>query len=218
MEPAYWQARWARGETGWHRDEVMPLLARHWPSLAVPAGSQVLVPLCGKTLDMAWLAGEGHRVLGIELAAEGIEAFFAGQSLRAEVSETPEGRLHHAGPLSILEADAFSVPAERLADCRAVYDRAALIALPPELRRRYAETTYARLPAGCRGLLITLEYPQAEKQGPPFSVEEAEVRALFEPEWQVSLLDRRDILAQQPAFMAEGVGALATAVYRLDKR
>ena len=77
---------------------------------------------------------------------------------------------------------------------------------------------YARLPPGCRGLLITLEYPQAEKAGPPFSVDEAEVRELFAAQWQVELLERRDILAQEPGFRAEGVSALSTAVYRLQRR
>ena len=85
------------------------------------------------------------------------------------------------------------------------------------MRRRYVSGVYARLPRGCRGLLITLEYPQAEKAGPPFSVEEAEVRGLFEPDWQVDLLERRDILDQEPGFRAEGVTALATAVYRLQR-
>lgn len=101
---------------------------------------------------------------------------------------------------------------------RGVYDRAALIALPPALRRRCARGVYGRLPPGCRGLLITLEYPQAEKQGPPFSVPEDEVHALFDGEWDVALLERRDILAREPGFRAEGVTALSTAVYRLRRR
>jgi thiopurine S-methyltransferase len=98
-----------------------------------------------------------------------------------------------------------------------VYDRAALIALPPDLRLRYRDTVYASLPAGCQGLLITLEYPQAEKAGPPFSVEQAEVDALFAAPWRHSLLERRDILDQEPRFREEGLSALETAVYHLTK-
>ena len=93
-----------------------------------------------------------------------------------------------------------------------------MIALPPTLRRQYVDTLYARLPAGTNALLITLEYPQHEKDGPPFSVSEDEVHLLFSPAWDVTLLERRDILAQQPGFVAEGVSDLHTAVYRLDKR
>ena len=77
---------------------------------------------------------------------------------------------------------------------------------------------YALLPAGCRGLLMTLEYPQHEKQGPPFSVPESEVRELYARDWHVEVLERRDILAQQPSFVAEGVTALDTVVYRLVRR
>ncbi|MDO5611463.1 MAG: thiopurine S-methyltransferase [Pseudomonadota bacterium] len=217
MHPDYWKTRWQHGETGWHRQEVMPLLQKHWPALAARAGEQVLVPLCGKTLDMPWLAAQGHPVLGIEISAHGIAAFFDEQGWQAEVSATAHGALHRAGQIAILEADAFALDAETLADYPLVYDRAALIALPAELRRRYVDTLYARLPLGTRALLITLEYPQAEKAGPPFAVSEDEVVALFSPQWQIQRLERRDILAQQPAFIAEGVSALHTAVYRLRK-
>ena len=90
--------------------------------------------------------------------------------------------------------------------------------LPPAMRRRYASEVYAKLPRGCRGLLITLEYPQAEMDGPPFAVPEDEVDALFAPAWDVELVERRDILANEPRFIADGVSALSTAVYRLRKR
>jgi thiopurine S-methyltransferase len=112
----------------------------------------------------------------------------------------------------------FDLDAQVLADCAAVYDRAALIALPPELRRRYVRELHARLPAGCRGLLISMEYPPHEKQGPPFAVPEIEVRELYGRDWQVATLERRDIQAQQPGFVAEGVSALETVVYRLSRK
>lgn len=153
MDPDYWQGRWQRGETGWHRNEVMPLLRRHWPALVPRAGERVLVPLCGKTLDMAWLAAHGQRVLGIELAREAIDAFFGQQRLTPTSSETSSGSLHEAGNVTILEGDAFAVDAPFLADCTLAYDRAALVALPATLRRRYAQTLYARLPSGTRTLL-----------------------------------------------------------------
>ncbi len=218
MEADYWKSRWQRGETGWHRGEVMPLLQKHWSALQAKPGTGVLVPLSGKTLDMPWLAAQGHRVLGIELSATGIAEFFAEHDLDEEVNDTPDGPLHRAGDIAILEADAFEVGPGVLSDIQLVYDRAALIALPPDLRQRYVDTVYARLPSGTRGLLITLEYPQHEKDGPAFSVQEDEVHALFTPAWNVTLLERRDILAQQPSFVAEGVTALHTVVYRLDKR
>nr|WP_115559775.1 hypothetical protein [Xanthomonas arboricola] len=111
----------------------------------------------------------------------------------------------------------FALDASVLADCTAVYDRAALVALPADLRWRDLETTYARLPAACRGLLIPLDYPQAEKAGPPFAVDAAEVQTLFQAQWQVQQLEQRDILDQESRFRADGVTALSTAVYRLQR-
>lgn len=218
MQRAFWLQRWREGRIGFHRSEVMPLLRKHWPALGLPAGSRVLVPLAGKTLDMLWLAGQGHRVLAVELSPIAIAQFLAEHQLEAEVHESPLGIHHVAGPIEIIQGDAFALDAATLADCAAIYDRAAVIALPADLRERYAAGPWAAAPTGCRALVITLEYPQAEKQGPPFSVDAAEMERLFATHWELELLERRDILADEPGFVAEGVTALATAVWRLARR
>lgn len=216
MQPDFWLQRWQQGQIGFHRDQVMPLLQEHWPSLQVAAGSRVLVPLCGKSLDMHWLAAQGYRVLGVELSPLAVQQFFDEAGLRPERRSSALGEHFSAGPIEILLGDAFTLDDQTLAGIAGLYDRAALIALPPALRQRYRDTVYMRLPAGCRALLITLEYPQAEKAGPPFSVAQAEVDA-FAPAWQVELAERRDILAHEPGFRAEGVSALSTAVYRMRR-
>ena len=217
MEPDFWLQRWHEGRTGFHGAEVMPLLMKHWSSLGVPASGRVFVPLAGKTLDMHWLAERGHEVLGAELSPLAVDAFFAEAGLSPEVSNEADGVHHRAGRIDLVRGDVFALSTSNLAGMSAVYDRAALIALPPAMRRRYVAEVYGRLPPGCRGLLITLEYPQAEMAGPPFSVEETEVRALFTPAWDVELLERRDILAQEPRFRDGGASALSTAVYRLQR-
>jgi thiopurine S-methyltransferase len=217
MEEAFWKQRWAEGRIGWHQQEVDRLLQKHWPSLGLAAGSTVLVPLCGKSLDMAWLASQGHGVRGVELSGLACASFFAEQGLEPIESSEDGFQVFAAPGIALWCGDAFALSDAQLADVAAVYDRAALIALPPELRRRYADELYARLPSGCAGLLITLEYPQAERAGPPFSVPEDEVRSLFEPAWEVERLERRDILAAEPGFRAEGASALHTAVYRLER-
>ena len=217
MQPEFWLQRWQENRIGFHRDEVMPLLQKHWPSLQLPAGSRVFVPLCGKSLDLHWLAAQGHDVLGVELSPLAVQQFFAEAGLQPVRHASRCGEHYRAGSVEIICGDAFGLDAELLADVRGVYDRAALIALPPDMRPRYAEL-HARLPAGCQDLLITLEYPQAQKSGPPFSVEEADVAACYGDHWQVELLERRDILAEQPNFIAEGVSALSTAVYRLQRK
>jgi thiopurine S-methyltransferase len=218
MDPDFWQQRWHEGRIGFHQDRPSPLLEAHWDALQLPHGSRVFVPLCGKSLDMAWLAARGHRVLGVELSQLAVDQFFSEHGLTPEVRESRYGLHHVAGAIEIIRGDAFALDADLLSGCTGLFDRAALIALPPELRRRYADELYSRLPAGCHGLLITLEYPPHEKAGPPFSVAEDEVRALYERDWTIERLERRDILAQQPGFIAEGVTALETAVYRLQRR
>jgi thiopurine S-methyltransferase len=218
MDPEFWRQRWCEGQIGFHQGVPTPLLLKHWPSLGVPAGSRVFVPLAGKTLDMVWFAAQGYRVLGVELSQLAVEAFFAEHGLEPRLRESRYGTHYSAGGIELILGDAFALDVESLADCAEVFDRAALIALPPELRHRYVRVLYARLPTGCDGLLITLEYLQHEKAGPPFSVDEAEVRGHYERDWTIAVLERRDILAQQPTFAEEGVSALQTVVYRLQRR
>lgn len=217
MDADFWLQRWQEGQIGFHRSDVMPLLEKHWPSLQVRAGARVLVPLCGKSLDMHWLAAQGYRVLGVELSPLAVAQFFQEAGVEPVRTVSQYGEHFTAGPIEIIQGDAFGLEPALLADVEAVYDRAALIALPPALRRHYLDTLYAALPSGCRGLLITLEYPQQQKDGPPFSVGQAEVEALFASPWQHVLLERRDILDQEPRFQAEGLTALTTAVYRLRR-
>jgi len=217
MQAEFWLQRWREGRTGFHHERPMPLLLEHWPSLALPADSRVLVPLCGKTLDMPWLAAQGHRVLGVELSPLAIRQFFAEQRLTPERHESALGVHHVAGRIEIIQGDVFALDDATLESCDAVYDRAAVIALPPLLRERYAREVYGRLPKGCRGLMITLDYPQHDMDGPPFSVDAGNVDALFGGDWDVELLERRDILASQPKFIEAGVGSLHTGVYRLRK-
>ncbi|GAB6196032.1 thiopurine S-methyltransferase [Lysobacter xanthus] len=218
MDPSFWLSRWQEGRIGFHQARPTPLLVEHWSALAVAPGSRVFVPLCGKSLDMAWLASQGLRVLGVELSQAAVEAFFDEHGLAPAVHESPYGRHYVAGDVEIVCGDAFGLDASVLRDCDAVFDRAALIALPAAMRRRYVSELYARLPGGCRGLLVTLDYPAHEKAGPPFPVPDDEVHTLFDPLWEVTLRSRLDILEREPSFRAEGVTALATAAYALRRR
>ena len=217
MHPEFWHQRWADNQIGFHQDAPTPLLLKHWPMLGVPAGTKVFVPLAGKSLDMAWFASQGHRVLGVELSQLAIEQFFDEHGLQPEIRETKYGRHHEAGGIELILGDAFGLDAGLLRDCDAVFDRAALIALPPELRLRYVHELYAALPAGCRGLLVSLEYPRHERAGPPFPVPGDEVHALYGRDWDVDLLERRPIPPGHPGFVA-GVSRLDTAAYALRRR
>lgn len=216
MNYDFWHQRWEEGRIGFHQDAVTPLLERHWDAVAAPAGSRVFVPLCGKSLDMAWLAARGHGVLGVELSRLAVEQFFSEHGLSPTITRSRLGEHHFAGGIEIIVGDALALDREALAGCAAVFDRAALIALPPDLRWRYAHELYPRLPEGCRGLLVTLEYPQHEMAGPPFAVMEPEVRALYGEAWRIEVLERRESLASEPRFATEGVTTLETVAYRLQ--
>lgn len=213
-----WLQRWREGRTGWHQRQPLPLLLKHWPALGLPPGSRVLVPLAGKSLDMLWLVQQGFAVLGVELSELAVQQLFAENQLAAQAQRQVDGMHYTAGDLVIIQGDIFKVAARAFESCHAVYDRAALVALPAELRARYAHEVYAKLPADCRGLVITLEYPQAEMQGPPFAVDEREMHRLFDAGWEITLLERRNILASEARFAEAGVSVLTTAVYRLERR
>lgn len=218
MDPIFWHERWQERRIGFHQDRPTPLLLEHWPVLGIEPGTRVFVPLCGKSLDMAWFASRGLEVLGVELSETAVREFFDEHGLSPDIEASATGLHFRAGGIEIVCGDAFGLDDALLSTCGAVFDRAALIALPAAMRQRYASELYARLPRGCRGLMVTLEYPQHEKAGPPFSVSCAEVRVLFGDHWDVHLLENRDILETQPSFVEEGVSMLHTAVHRLERR
>lgn len=215
MKHEDWLARWREGRTGWHQSEVTPLLQQHWPALAVAPETQVLVPLCGKSLDLLWLAKQGLQVLGIELSELAVQHFFAEHQLAPTRQSLPQGMRYSAGRISIIVADIFALDPRVFASCGAIYDRAALIALAPDDRRRYAQQVYAALPAGAAGLLIALEYDPTYMIGPPFSVPPSEVHALLATDWQVTLAQRRPSSGPDKA---QAGAVFDAAVYQLARR
>ncbi len=216
MDPDFWHRRWERGETGWHRDEIDRHLRELWPRLGLAAETKVLVPLCGKTLDLLWLAGQGHSVLGVELSRLAVDGFFAENGLVPEVTDDPPFRRYLTDEIELLCGDFFALGPRHLAGVAAVYDRAALIALPPELRIRYAVHMEALLPVQVPRLLITLEYDQTQMAGPPFAVHPEEVEALFSARHRIQPLADLDVLDESPGLRARGVSALKERVYRLE--
>ncbi|QXH37175.1 thiopurine S-methyltransferase [Pseudomonas muyukensis] len=216
MEPAFWHKRWADNQIGFHQPQVNPYLQAHWPALGLAPGARVLVPLCGKSLDMLWLAAQGYRVLGVELSRRAVADFFNEHGLQVQLAQHGAFEIWRSDELEICCGDVFALGAEDLADCAGVYDRAALIALPAGMRERYMTLLGEKLPMACRGLLVTLDYDQALIDGPPFSVADAEVRAGFAG-WQVDEVEGREILDQSPKFLQAGVESLVERVYRLRR-
>ncbi|MDQ2149940.1 thiopurine S-methyltransferase [Alcaligenaceae bacterium C4P045] len=215
MDADFWLARWEEGATHFHQQRVTPLLQKYWPTLALPAGSKVLVPLCGKSLDMVWLAEQGHQVLGVELAEVAVQQFFSENALDPVITPSAVGSHYRAGNIEIICGDIFALDDAVLGGCLGAYDRAALVALPEEMRARYAAHVYGKLARDYRGLLLTLDYPQTQMPGPPFSVGDDEVQRLFVGHSTATLLSRRDILDKEPKFAERGLKQLDTLVYKL---
>jgi thiopurine S-methyltransferase len=176
-----------------------------------------LVTLCGKSLDMLWLQEQGYRVVGVEISQLAVEAFFGENDLQPEITTSGKFQRYDADNITLLCGDFFNLARADIGDTAAVYDRASLIALPPEMRRRYAEYLTNLLPPGINVLLITLEYPQHQMEGPPFSVQESEVHDLYDSNFQVTRLESVDVLADNPNFTERGLTELIERTFLLTR-
>lgn len=185
MEQRFWLERWEQDQIGFHQREINQYLGEHWAELGLPDGAPVFVPLCGKSLDMLWLRQQGHAVHAIELSEKAVSAFFEENGIDAEVRRGEHFTEYLADGLHLLAGDFFDLQRENLSGVHAVYDRASLIALPPSMRSAYAGHMATLLPAGAHILLITMEYPEGTLEGPPFSVPEDEINALFGEHFEV---------------------------------
>ena len=179
MEANFWHDMWKSGVVGFHQPDVNQYLKNHWTKLQLKGSENVLVPLCGKSLDMIWLAQQGHSVLGIELSPKALSEFLAENNLTAQPIEQGNHCGYQLSDMTLLCGDFFHLTAEQCQDIHVVYDRAALVALPAQMRQRYVAHLQQILPDDTQFLLVTMEYDQSVMAGPPFSVSEQEVHALF---------------------------------------
>jgi thiopurine S-methyltransferase len=218
MRARFWHERWQNKEIGFHQDEVNGHLQQFWVEIKAPKAAYVFVPLCGKSRDMLWLRDQGYKVIGVELSPIAANEFFDESNLSPSVSVQAQFELWEDDNIAILVGDFFDLTPAQLQDCGAVYDRASLIALPPDMRERYAQHLSALLKPGIEVLLIALEYEQAQMSGPPFSVSEAEVQQLYNAHFHVELLHTVDALEDSPSFRQRGLTRLDEKVYRLTRR
>ena len=219
MKEEFWKRRWQNNQIGFHAPVANPFLQQYWPNLGVAEGAQVLVPLCGKSLDLVWLASQGLRVMGVELVEQAVEDFFREQQLQPQVRQQGVFTVYQADAVEIWCGDIFALTADDVRECAALYDRAALIAFPPAMREAYALHLGRILPDACRGLLVSLDYEQELMDGPPFSVPDQEVQRLLGERWQPQLLHVEDcIQAEQSArFVERGLRRMDERVYALRR-
>lgn len=212
-DPEFWHGKWASNRIGFHLEDVNPLLIEYWKKTNPNYEDKVLVPLCGKSEDLVWLASKHEDVQGVELSKIAVRAFFAEHFYTPMVTSiNGQHELYQFDELSIYAGDFFTAPVQS-ADI--IYDRAALVALPEEMRAEYALRIKSLLNPGGRILLVTLDYVQEEMAGPPFSVTEQEVNRLF-GEYKITRLNRDEAGENHPKIAQKGLTRFAEEVYLIE--
>lgn len=209
MEHGFWRERWEGGQIGFHQADTSPLLVRFWPELGVD-GARVLVPLCGKSLDLSWLAARGHDVVGIEFVPAAVTAYFAERGIVPTVREVEGFSTFQGDGVTLVLADFFRVSPAVTGRFAAVYDRAAWVAIAPEQRQNYGAQLGSLLEPGARLLLVNFEHDVGS--GPPFSIGQDEVRAIFR-DFSLELRFERDILDEEPRFRERGASYFREQVW-----
>lgn len=192
MKASFWHERWDRGEIAFHETETNLQLLAHFDKLALPKASRVFLPLCGKTRDIAWLLNSGYRVVGAELSELAINALFDELGVEPQISSVGELIHYRAKGIDIFVGDIFDVSTELLGAVDAIYDRAALVALPEAMRNQYTSHLF-NITGKAPQLLITYAYDQVLMDGPPFSISEEEVKQHYSGTYQLAIVDSLDV-------------------------
>ncbi|WP_018014471.1 thiopurine S-methyltransferase [Teredinibacter turnerae] len=191
MKASFWHEKWKKREIGFHESAVNPALTDHWHALSAVGGS-VFVPLCGKSLDLGWLLSQGVSVIGVELSEIAVQELFVSLDIEPSVSDVENFKLYSAENIAIWVGDIFNLNKAWLGEITAIYDRAALVALPESMRLEYAGKLI-ELSNCATQLLVTFEYDQSLHQGPPFSVPESAVRKCYGTRYQLQCLERKAV-------------------------
>jgi thiopurine S-methyltransferase len=215
MNTDHWLESWKQNKIGFHQHEINGYLSSFWKQLNLEGQSRVFVPLCGKSLDLLWLRQQGHHVLGIEISAIAIRDFFVENKLSFNHRQQNDLQIWEADQLTILQDDFFNLTANQLLEVEGVFDRAALVALPIQLRQKYVQHLKNILSKKASILLIAFEYDQSKMEGPPFAVHEAEIHELYGDSYEIKLLLNQEALDHYPSFRSRGLNCLAEKVYLL---
>ncbi len=218
MEHEFWHQRWETNAVPFHEGRVNAALERQFKQLALAQGTTIFVPLCGKAVDMRWLRDRGHPVLGVELSRIAVRDFFNENGMTYDEEETGAFVRFSGDGVTLLCGDFFELTPDHLAEVGAVYDRASLVALPADMRGRYAAHLLSVVPRAAPMLTITFEYRQHEMNGPPFSVSESEVRERFGGERHIDLLESCEVIDQAPGLRQRGLSGLREHAFLVASR
>lgn len=217
MDLDFWRERWQQGQIGFHQTDYNPHLTKHWPALLLHGKGSVFVPLCGKSRDMLWLREQGHSVIGIEGSEIAIADFIREAGGKWTVQQQGPFLTYTAPGITLLQGDFFDLTSDDLAAVRGVYDRAAMVAFPHELRRRYQQRLIEILPPATKILLITMEYDSSLMSGPPFAVMVDEVNNAFGNAFAIEDLEQVEVLELNPRFQERGLTWLRERCIFLSK-
>lgn len=192
MEPDFWHQRWAERNIAFHQSEANPMLSRLFGRMELDTGARIFVPLCGKTLDIAWLLSRGYRVAGAELSGTAVGELFEELGVEPDVSSHGELQRYSGPDIDIFVGDVFALTGELLGPVDAIYDRAALVALPEEMRNRYC-VHISEITGSAPQFLLCIEYVSPTPQEPPFSIEEQEVVRLYTGLYSIGFLADREL-------------------------
>jgi len=187
MDPSFWHRRWEKNEIAFHEGKANLLLVKYFTELSLAKGRRIFVPLCGKTLDISWLLSNGYRVAGAELSQIAIEQLFMEIGLQPEISTVGEVEQWSANNLDIFVGDIFALSRKMLGPVDAIYDRAALVAFPDEMRTRYS-MHLTEITGTAPQLLICYDYDQSLMEGPPYSVTSEEVKRHYAGKYDLRLI------------------------------
>jgi len=212
MDLEFWKKAWVDGRTAFHQGQTSPHLVRHLPLLNIKENDHILLPLCGKTLDLLYLQDMNLKVTGIEISELAIEQFQAEHPREYKRAQKNNFTVYQNQKLEIWNGDFFEFHSEITSPIHYVFDRAAMVALPFELRKQYAQKLCEFLKLGAKLLLVTFEYPQEKVQGPPFSVTRSEVE-IFYKEFKVQEIYREAATVTGPKFVEAGINQVENVCY-----
>ncbi len=211
-----WIERWKNNDIPFHLEEVNPLLRKHLNHFNIQRGMRVLVPLCGKSVDMIFLQNLGLSVVGIEGVSLAIDQFFSHHNLDVQKQQHRGFDVHHTSAIDIVHADFFKLPKEYFEPFDLIYDRASIIAIDPTKRKDMINMLFRLLKPKGEMFLITVQHPDDFFSGPPFSITEHELIQLCQGLFKVECLenvDRTDSTSCKHLKMT----SIQECVYKLSK-
>ena len=214
---ADWLHFWENNETNWHSDTITQELVEYFELFELESRDKVFVPLCGKSLDMIYIMNQGFSVVGVEISEIGVRQFFSENNLAYKITKVDDFDLYSTENLEIYCGDFFALTSKHLNNVKSVFDRKSLIALEPEVRQKYVKHLNDIISLGARILLVTLQYPQYQMSGPPFSVDKSEVESLFSMTFESRELRSFNDIENESKLTRAGVDYINNAAYYLRK-